>query len=85
MTDQQTLPPRSGTSFADQPHAYDPVAQPQLFDGVIGKRSLAFIVDAIIIASHGGCLCRGGLLGIVTLGLGLAALRPRRFPCRPWL
>ena len=50
MTTQNTLPPRDGTSFADQPHAYDPVRQPQPFQGVIGRRVLAFIVDAIIIA-----------------------------------
>ncbi len=51
MTTQNTLPPRDGTSFADQPHAYDPVKQPQPFQGVIGKRVLAFIVDAIIITA----------------------------------
>ena len=69
MTNPQTLP-KSGTNFADQPHAYDPVAQPQLFAGVIGKRSMAFIVDAIIITiltviAYVVVL----LLGIVTLGL----------------
>jgi uncharacterized RDD family membrane protein YckC len=63
MTDPQTLPQRS-PSFVDQPHAYDPVAQPRLFQGVIGSRSVAFIVDAIII------LVMVFLFGIVTLGLG---------------
>ncbi len=38
MSEQQTLPPRVGRDFADQPHAYDPVRQSQLFDGVIFKR-----------------------------------------------
>ena len=28
MSEQQTLPPRVGREFADQPHAYDPVVQP---------------------------------------------------------
>ena len=51
MSNPQMLPERS-TSFADQPHAYDPVAQPQLFAGVIGKRSVAFIIDAVIIVSR---------------------------------
>ena len=37
MSEQQTLPPRTGGDFADQPHAYDPVRQPELFDGVIFK------------------------------------------------
>jgi uncharacterized RDD family membrane protein YckC len=63
MTDPKTIPQR-GTSFADQPHAYDPVAQPQLFSGVIGKRSLAFIVDAILV------LVLVLLFGLVTFGLG---------------
>lgn len=49
MTNTTLPPPRAGSSFADQPHAYDPVAQPQLFAGVISKRIMAFIVDAIII------------------------------------
>ncbi|MGA9604698.1 MAG: hypothetical protein WBQ82_11355, partial [Methyloceanibacter sp.] len=50
MSEQQTLPPRPGSDFADQPHAYDPARQPGLFDGVIFKRVIAFIIDAIIIS-----------------------------------
>jgi uncharacterized RDD family membrane protein YckC len=70
MTEQHTLPPRTGSNFADQPHAYDPVRNPQLFAGVIRKRSVAFIVDAIIIlvltAIAGVAVF---VLGILTLGL----------------
>lgn len=66
MSNPQTLPQR--TSFADQAHAYDPVAQPQLFAGLIGKRSMAFIVDAIIV------LALVFLFGIITLGLGWVLL-----------
>lgn len=70
MTEQHTLPPRTGPNFADQPHAYDPVRSPQLFAGVIRKRSVAFIVDAIIIlvltAIAGVAVF---VLGILTLGL----------------
>ena len=70
MTTQNTLPPRDGTSFADQPHAYDPVKQPQPFQGVIGKRVLAFIVDAIIIAILTVvAYIAVALLGVLTLGL----------------
>jgi len=70
MTTQKTLPPRTGPNFADQPHAFDPVKEPQLFQGVIGKRSLAFIVDAIIIlALTVVAYVAVALLGIVTLGL----------------
>jgi uncharacterized RDD family membrane protein YckC len=63
MTDPKTIPQR-GTSFADQPHAYDPVAQSRLFDGVIGKRAAAFVVDAILV------LVLVFLFGLVTFGLG---------------
>ncbi len=63
MTDQKTIPQR-GTNFADQPHAYDPVAQSRLFDGVIGKRAAAFVVDAILV------LVLVFLFGLVTFGLG---------------
>jgi uncharacterized RDD family membrane protein YckC len=70
MTTQNTLPPRTGQSFADQPHAYDPVKEPQLFQGVIRKRSVAFIVDAITILAL-TVVAYGvvALLGIITLGL----------------
>jgi uncharacterized RDD family membrane protein YckC len=65
---QQTLPPRSG--YADMPHAYDPVAQRQLFDGVLGKRFIAFLIDAVIIFL---LWVVAGLavfvLGVLTLGL----------------
>jgi uncharacterized RDD family membrane protein YckC len=70
MTTQNTLPPRDGASFADQPHAYDPVRQPQSFQGVIGKRVLAFIVDAIIITVLTVvAYVVVALLGVITLGL----------------
>jgi uncharacterized RDD family membrane protein YckC len=71
MSDQKTLPPRSGADFASPSPSYDPVTQPQLFDGVIGKRLIALAVDATIItllvllASFAVFV-----FGIVTLGLG---------------
>src|SRR5512135_822487 len=70
MSEKQTLPPRMGSDFADQPHAYDPVRQPQLFDGVIFKRVVAFIIDAIIISVlTAAAYVVVALLGIITLGL----------------
>ena len=70
MSEQQTLPPRTGSDFADQPHAYDPVRQPELFDGVIFKRVIAFVIDAIIITLLTvAAYVVVALLGIVTLGL----------------
>ncbi len=70
MTSQHTLPPRTGQNFADQPHAYDPVKDPQLFQAVIRKRSVAFIIDAIIIAVLWAiAIAVVAVLGVVTLGL----------------
>jgi uncharacterized RDD family membrane protein YckC len=69
MSEQQTLPP-PGTQFADQPFAYDPVRQPELFDGVIFKRLVAFIIDAVIISVLlVAAYVAVALLGILTLGL----------------
>lgn len=70
MTDHRTLPPRTGPNFADQPHAYDPVTQSRLFDGVIGKRTVAFILDALIIlVLTVVAYVVVALLGVITLGL----------------
>jgi uncharacterized RDD family membrane protein YckC len=70
MTDQKTFPPRSGTDYSERPTAYDPVTQPRLFRGVIRKRIVAFIVDAIIIlVLTTVAYVVVGLLGILTLGL----------------
>jgi uncharacterized RDD family membrane protein YckC len=70
MTELKSLPARTGTNFADQPHAYDPVAQRQLFQGVIHRRFFAFIVDAIIIAILTAiAYVVVAFLGVVTLGL----------------
>jgi uncharacterized RDD family membrane protein YckC len=32
-----------------QPHAFDPVTQPELFSGVATKRAIAFLIDLIVI------------------------------------
>jgi uncharacterized RDD family membrane protein YckC len=70
MSETKTLPPRTGGNFADQPHFYDPVTQPQLFDGVIGKRFIAFIIDAAIIFFLTVlAYIAVAVLGVVTLGL----------------
>ena len=56
-----------------QPHAYDPVTQPELFEGVLARRVVAFIFDFIIIAIP--VVLAAMLifaLGVVTLGLGFA-------------
>src|SRR5690242_13214993 len=56
-----------------QPHAYDPATQPELFDGVLARRVIAFFIDFIIIAIP---VVLAAMFifafGIVTLGLGFA-------------
>ncbi len=32
-----------------RPHAFDPAAQPEYFDGVLGRRVIAFLIDVMII------------------------------------
>ena len=56
-----------------KPHAYDPVTHPELFEGVLARRVVAFGVDFIIIAFP--VLLAAMFIfafGIVTLGLGFA-------------
>jgi uncharacterized RDD family membrane protein YckC len=69
MSEQRTIPPRSDTEFSPSP-AYDPVRQAALFDGVIGKRVVAFIIDAIIIGVLWAiAVLAVAILGVLTLGL----------------
>ena len=68
-----TGPGRIGTSFDVKPHAYDPAANPELFEGVLARRVVAFIIDMIIIALP---LAAASMFifvfGLVTFGLGWA-------------
>jgi uncharacterized RDD family membrane protein YckC len=56
-----------------KPHAYDPAANPELFEGVLARRVLAFVIDFMIIAVP---VVLAAMFifafGIVTLGLGFA-------------
>ncbi len=56
-----------------KPHAYDPVTQPELFEGVLARRIVAFVIDVVILAVP---LVLAAMFifafGIVTLGLGWA-------------
>ena len=56
-----------------KPHAYNPATQPELFDGVLARRLVAFAIDFIIIAVP---VVLAAMFifafGIVTLGLGFA-------------
>jgi uncharacterized RDD family membrane protein YckC len=54
-----------------EPHAYDPDTSPELFEGVLARRIVAFMIDFIVIAAP---IVVGSMFifafGIVTLGLG---------------
>jgi uncharacterized RDD family membrane protein YckC len=71
MTDSGT--PRIGISLDAKPHAYDPTANPELFEGVLARRVMAFVIDVIIIAVPLviGWICIF-IFGLITLGLGWA-------------
>src|SRR5947207_14079101 len=66
-------PKRIGVSIELKPHAYDPAANPELFEGVLARRLVAFLIDLVII---GAPVVLATLFififGIVTLGLGWA-------------
>jgi uncharacterized RDD family membrane protein YckC len=66
-------PGRVGLSFDVKPHAYDPAANPELFEGVLARRVVAFLIDVIVIAIP---LIAGWMFifvfGLVTLGFGWA-------------
>jgi uncharacterized RDD family membrane protein YckC len=66
-------PERIGLAFDVKPHAYDPAANPELFEGVLARRVVAFVIDLIIIAIP---LIVGWtfifVFGLVTFGLGWA-------------
>ena len=71
MTDSG--PGRIGVSIDVKPHAYDPVANPELFEGVLARRCIAFLIDVTIIAIP--VLFASVFIfifGLVTLGLGWA-------------
>ncbi len=68
----------SGSNWADRPfdykpHAYDPAANPELFEGVLARRVIAFIIDLIIL---GIPIVLAWIFififGLVTLGFGWA-------------
>jgi uncharacterized RDD family membrane protein YckC len=75
MTDYgpRTRPGRIGTSFDVKPHAYDPVANPELFEGVLARRAVAFLIDLVILAVP---LIAAALFifvfGLITFGFGWA-------------
>ena len=64
-------PRKIGVSLEVKPHAYDPVANPELFEGVLARRCIAFVIDVIIIAIPVVFAAAFiFIVGLVTLGLG---------------
>jgi uncharacterized RDD family membrane protein YckC len=66
-----TDPYRAGSSVEIKPHAYDPAASPELFDGVLPRRLVAFFIDLVIIAVPIAAAALFILIfGFFTFGLG---------------
>lgn len=64
-------PKRIGVSIELKPHAYDPNTSPEVFEGVLPRRVIAFVIDFVILSVP--VLFAAMfifVLGIVTLGLG---------------
>jgi len=66
-------PSRSGISADLRPHAYDPSTNRELFEGVLARRVVAFVIDLIIITLP---LIAAAMFifvfGLITFGLGWA-------------
>jgi len=64
-------PKSIGVSIELKPHAYDPAANPELFDGVVARRVVAFLIDFLILAVPVVFVAMFiFVVGIVTFGLG---------------
>ena len=71
MTDSG--PRKIGVSIELKPHAYDPIVNPELFEGVLARRCIAFLIDVTIITVP--VLFAAifiFIFGLLTLGLGWA-------------
>jgi uncharacterized RDD family membrane protein YckC len=82
MTDSG--PRRIGVSIELKPHAYDPAVSPELFEGVLARRAIAFVIDLIILSIP---ILLGAVFivasTVVTLGLAgilFALLSPLYWP-----
>jgi len=81
ITESQTMTDTDPAQAPREPRrdrfVYDPDARPELFDGVLAKRIVAFLVDALIIV---GLMIPAVLIvlvvGFVTLGIGWLLFPP---------
>ncbi len=68
---QTTEPRRIGFQVELKPHAYDPAVTPELFDGVLARRVIAFFIDLIVLTLPVVFAAIFiAVFGVVTLGLG---------------
>jgi uncharacterized RDD family membrane protein YckC len=64
-------PRRIGVSIELKPHAYDPATMPELFEDVLPRRVMAFLLDLVILAIPIALAAMFIVVfGVVTLGLG---------------
>jgi uncharacterized RDD family membrane protein YckC len=71
MSTPGSEPKHIGLNVDVTPHAYDPATQPELFEGVLARRVVAFIIDVLVIALPLLFLAIFiFMFGLVTLGLG---------------
>jgi uncharacterized RDD family membrane protein YckC len=64
-------PRKYGIAFDVKPHAYDPAANPELFEGVLARRVIAFLIDVVISAAPMVVIALFiFIFGLVTFGLG---------------
>src|ERR1041384_230395 len=64
-------PRRIGVSFEVKPHAYDPATNPELFEGVVARRVVAFLIDFLILSIPVVFVSMFIFaIGVVTVGLG---------------
>lgn len=64
-------PKRIGLSVEVKPHAYDPATMPELFEGVLARRIVAFLIDLVILAIPVVFVAMFiFVVGVVTLGFG---------------
>jgi uncharacterized RDD family membrane protein YckC len=69
MPDNEPKP--IGATIEVKPHAFDPLIMPELFEGVLTRRVVAFCIDVVLIATPALFLALFILVfGIFTLGLG---------------
>src|SRR5947207_286447 len=74
-------PRRIGVSIELKPHAYDPVTNPELFEGVLARRVVAFLIDVVIIVIPVLFATMFVLVfGLITFGLGWVLFWPLLTP-----